>query len=161
MNSRQLGAEELLAHFEVLRRTARALCVSTEDTEDLVQETCVRVLARERVVEEHRHAAYLATAVRNTHRERRRKERRRPVAVQLESTEGEPFSARDDVEALLELRALIDELPSGQRDAVLAVDVLGLHYAEAAASLNVPTGTIMSRLCRGRRVLAQELAESA
>jgi RNA polymerase sigma-70 factor (ECF subfamily) len=49
-----------------------------------------------------------------------------------------------------ELFAAISALPDDYRDAVIAVDVVGLSYAEAATALSVPQGTIMSRLYRGR-----------
>ena len=55
--------------------------------------------------------------------------------------------------------AAIDALPARYRDAVLAVDVLGLDYAQAATTLGAPLGTVMSRLYRGRdRVAVQLLA---
>ena len=53
-----------------------------------------------------------------------------------------------------QLYAQIAQLPDHQRDVLVAVDLLGLSYKEAAESLNVPTGTIMSRLYRARQSLA-------
>ena len=53
-----------------------------------------------------------------------------------------------------QLYARIAELPEHQRDALVAVDLLGLSYKEAAATMDVPTGTIMSRLFRARQALA-------
>lgn len=148
-----LRAEDLLCHLDVLRRAARLLSTGDQDPDDLVQETCVRVLTRPRRVAADHQVAYLLTALRNTARERRRFDRSHPPPVQLHE---QLCTCCPDEEALerVALRGLIDELPPSQRAAVVAVDLLGLRYAEAAASLQVPTGTIMSRLCRGRRSLA-------
>jgi RNA polymerase sigma-70 factor, ECF subfamily len=83
-----------------------------------------------------------------------RKRGRRPQTAPLEDTEHRlAASASGSPSAAFEARELfaaISELPDDYRDAVAAVDVAGLSYAEAAEALSVPVGTIMSRLHRGR-----------
>ena len=156
----ELLAETLADHLDRLYRAAWALCGSREDAEDLVQETYTRVLAKPRTIGAADEALpYLLGVLRNTHISMLRKRSRRPRTAPLEETEhrlaapasGSPIAA---VEAR-ELFAAISELPADYRDAGAAVDVAGLSYAEAAKALSVPTGTIMSRLHRGRDRVAR------
>jgi RNA polymerase sigma-70 factor, ECF subfamily len=96
--------------------------------------------------------------LRNTFISGRRTAARRP-ATATAPEDMERFEARrnGDPQRALEARELyarIAELPDHQRDALVAVDLIGLSYKEAADSLSVPTGTIMSRLFRARQALA-------
>jgi RNA polymerase sigma-70 factor (ECF subfamily) len=140
-------------HLDRLYRAALALCGDRADAEDLVQEVCVRMLAKPRLVHGH-DDAYLLTALRNAFRSQYQTSlRRRTTPVDPESFAEIPDRGRHDPEQGLfagELSRAIAALPAGYRDAVVAVDVLGLSYAEAARALGVATGTIMSRLYRGR-----------
>jgi RNA polymerase sigma-70 factor, ECF subfamily len=146
-------------HVDRLYRAAWALTGSREDAEDLVQETYTRVLAKRRVIASDDAAlAYLLRVMRNTFVSQLRTRDRRPVTV---SDEGFETAARtgspEDAVATREVFAAIAALPDGIRDAVVAVDVVGLSYSEAAKALRVPTGTIMSRLSRGRSRVADSL----
>jgi RNA polymerase sigma-70 factor (ECF subfamily) len=83
--------------------------------------------------------------------------RRPATATAPEDMERYQAHRAADPERALEARELyakIAELPEHQRDALVAVDLLGLSYKEAAATMDVPTGTIMSRLFRARQALA-------
>jgi RNA polymerase sigma-70 factor (ECF subfamily) len=143
-------------HLDRLYRAAWALCGSREDAEDLVQETYVRVLAKNRVIADDDAAlGYLLQVLRNTFVSQLRTRDRRPSTVSDEgfetpATRGGPQAAAEAREVF----AAIAALPDGLRDAIVAVDVVGLSYGEAAKALDVPAGTIMSRLSRGRARVA-------
>jgi RNA polymerase sigma-70 factor (ECF subfamily) len=140
---------------------ARALSGSRDLAEDLVQETYVKVLARPRLLRRDDDLGYLVKALRNTWYSHLRDERKRrestdpgeqaPDELQARTTAGDPESS---LEASVVLDALA-ELPQPFREAVAAVDIAGLSYAEAARALGVRQGTIMSRVYRGREQVAQ------
>jgi DNA-directed RNA polymerase specialized sigma24 family protein len=118
----------------------------------------VRVLAKPRVVRGD-DRAYLLGDLRNTFISHCRT-RSRQTPVEPSGLVNEPDPGRFDPElgALArEVHREIAALPEHYRDAVIAVDILGLAYAEAAAGLGVPVGTIMSRLSRGRSRVAQRV----
>jgi RNA polymerase sigma-70 factor, ECF subfamily len=151
--------ETLGDHLDRLYRAAWALCGSREDAEDLVQETYAKVLSKRRVIGSDADALpYLLTVLRNTFVSSLRTRARRPQTAPLEDAEQRLAApvARSPVEvvAAREVFAAIAALPEDQRDVIAAVDVAGLSYAEAAQSLGVPTGTVMSRLYRGRARVA-------
>ncbi len=156
---RQLEPESLGDHVTRLYRAAYGLTGSTQDAEDLVQDTFERVLRRPRYLRKRDHdLAYLLSVMRNTWISAARASR--PVTVGLEPDElaaaavtpGDPVVAQVvDAGAVYEaLRGLTDPL----REAVVAVDVVGLSYRDAARALGCKEGTIMSRLHRARSQLA-------
>jgi RNA polymerase sigma-70 factor (ECF subfamily) len=153
-----LDADRLGDHLDRLYRAALGMTGSPADAEDLVQEVCVKVLAKPRLVTGDDDLGYLLRVLRNTFISSRRIAARRPATAtapeDLERYEADRTA--DPVRALeaRELYGRIAELPSSQRDTLVAVDLLGLSYKEAAATLDVPTGTIMSRLFRARQALA-------
>jgi RNA polymerase sigma-70 factor (ECF subfamily) len=155
-----LAPEALGDHLDRLYRAAWALCGSREEAEDLVQETYVRVLAKRRVIaSEADTLPYLLAVLRNTFVSSLRTRDRRPKTAPLEDAEPRAAApAGASPISVLEARevfAAIAALPDDQRDVVAAVDVAGLSYAEAAEALEVPTGTVMSRLYRGRNRVAE------
>src|SRR5687767_11232481 len=149
--ARVLDTDALGDHLDRLMRAALAMCGSRADAEDLVQEVCLRVLAKPRVVRGS-DLAYLHGVLRNTFiTQYQMRVRRKTLPVEPASLRHVPAGATGDpeVETLArEVHRAIAELPPHYRDAVVAVDVLGLPYAEAAAALDVPDGTVMSRLYR-------------
>ena len=153
-----LDANRLGDHLDRLYRAALGLTGSSADAEDLVQDVCVRVLAKPRMVSGGDDLGYLLRVLRNTFISNRRTMARRPAtATAPEDMERYEAHNGSDPERALEARELyakIAELPQHQRDALVAVDLLGLSYKEAAATMDVPTGTIMSRLFRARQALA-------
>jgi len=161
---RELDRRSLGDHIDRLYRAAWALCGTREEAEDLVQETFVRVIARPRLLRNEDDLGYLLRALRNTFLTGRRTARRRPayepLDVRLELIEDN--GARMAEAALLahELYAAIAALPPKCRDALVAVDVIGLSYREAGRALRVRTETITSRLYRARILVAAELRES-
>lgn len=162
--ARVLDAERLGDHLDPLYRAALSMSGSRTDADDLVQEVCVRVLAKPRLVRGDERA-YLLGVLRNTFRCLHRTQRRRGTTpVEPAGLEHLPASRRHDPELgahVREIQRAISELPSQFRDAVVAVDVLGLRYTDAAAALGVPEGTIMSRLYRGRATVASRVAAPA
>ncbi len=151
---RPLDPRHLARHTDALYRAAWAMCGSGHDAEDLVQETFANVLARPRLIRGSE-LGYLLRALRNAHADRRRAAARRPVTVELRDDDWVPASdTAVDARAVLEA---IAAAPPQFRDAVIAVDVLGLSYAEAARHLGAPEDTVASRLHRGRAHVARRL----
>ena len=152
-----LDANRLGDHLDRLYRAALGMTGSPADAEDLVQDVCVKVLAKPRLVTGEDDLGYLLRVLRNTFISNHRTAARRPAAAtapeDLERFEGRGADPERALEAR-ELYARIAELPEHQRDALVAVDLLGLSYKEAAATMDVPAGTIMSRLFRARQALA-------
>jgi RNA polymerase sigma-70 factor, ECF subfamily len=159
---RRLNPDRVVEHLPRLYRVARASTRSREEAEDLVQETFARVLARPRLLRGEGELGYLLRTLRNTLISQRRAERRRPVTTELTDDGVSRTVASDDPAEATESRevyAAIAELPDEFRDALVAVDVAGLSYPEAARALGVPEGTLTSRLFRARDRVARRLSE--
>jgi RNA polymerase sigma-70 factor, ECF subfamily len=159
-HARELRPERLGDHVDRLYRAAWALCGSPHEAEDLVQETFARVLARPRLLRREDDLAYLLRALRNTFLSQRRTAGRRPVTAPME--EGERPGARaapaaEELAGAREVYAAIAALPDHFREALVAVDVVGLSYHEAARALRVPEGTVTSRVFRARAQVARGL----
>ncbi len=158
-----LDPDALVRHVDTLHRAAWALCGSREDAEDLVQELCARVLAKPRRLNGDDELSYLVRALRNTFLTTRRAASRRPRAdVGLELVAAaDPRSEHRPEEAAEthEVFAAIAALPAEFRLALVAVDIAGLSYAEAADVLDTREATIASRLFRARERVAQALRE--
>jgi RNA polymerase sigma-70 factor (ECF subfamily) len=158
---RRLDPETAGDHIDTLFRAACALCGSRQLAEDLVQETYVKVLARPRFLRRDDDLGYLIKALRNAWYSHLRTERIRRAATDSAEQVPDELPTRTsagDPESSLEAGAVLDalaELPEPYREAVAAVDVAGLSYAEAAKALGVRQGTIMSRVYRGREQVAQ------
>jgi RNA polymerase sigma-70 factor (ECF subfamily) len=163
---RLLDPRSLTRHTSRLYRAAWALCGSREDAEDLVQETFVRVLARPRLLrDEEAELAYLLRVLRNTFLTGRRDASRRPVAsATLEdvvAADPRPTLAPDQAREVAEVYEAIAELPEHFRLALVAVDLIGLSYREAARAVGVREETVTTRLFRARRLLAKRFADDA
>ncbi len=160
---RKLDPQSLPQHVDRLYRAAWALCGSREDAEDLVQETFTRVLSRPRLLRGDDELYYLMRVLRNTFLTSRRTAGRRPVTVAtLEDVVAMDHKPMDRPEQALEVKEVyttIAALPEDFRLALVAVDVLGLSYREAARALGVREATITTRLFRARKQVARELAE--
>jgi RNA polymerase sigma-70 factor (ECF subfamily) len=163
---RTLDPARLGDHLDRLYRAAWALCGSRADAEDLVQETFSRVLARPRLLRHDDDLGYLLRALKNTFLSQKRTESRRlrtgPLPEQLDLVADpravEPQAAIEAGELYAAVAALSDDF----RDVLVAVDVAGLSYQEAARSLRIREGTVMSRLYRARQQVVRRLeGESA
>ena len=159
-----LDAASLGDHVDRLYRAAWALCGSRADAEDLVQETFARVLASPRRVRSASDLGYLLAALRNTFASSRRTASRRIVAVDpppgFEPVDRSGARRPDAALEVREVFAVIAGLPDGFRDALVAVDVVGLSYGEAARLLGVKEATITSRLHRARTAVARGMERS-
>jgi RNA polymerase sigma-70 factor, ECF subfamily len=157
---RKLDPARLGDHLDRLYRAAWALTGAREDAEDLVQETYVRVLARPRFLRREDDLGYLLRVLRNTFLNERRTQSRRPRTSPLpegvEFVEQRTAAQPERVLEATEIYAAIAALPGDFRDVLVAVDVAGLSYSEAADALGTREGTVMSRLYRARkRVIAE------
>ncbi len=150
-----LDPDRVPFYIDALVRAAWGLCGSRHDAEDLVQETFATVLKRPRLLRDDNEIGYLLRALRNTYADRYRTAARRPATRQLFEDDapsvGDPrINARDIMQA-------IASAPAPYRDAVIAVDLVGLSYREAARSLHTREATLATRLYRGRQHVAGEL----
>ena len=157
--SPELDPERLGDHLDRLYRAAWALCGSREDAEDLVQETYARVLRRPRMLRRQEDIAYLLRVLRNTFLNTRRTASRRPREAPLpdDAPIAEPRSTvqPDAAAQASELFAAIAQLPDDFRDVIVAIDVVGLSYGEAARAFKTKEATITSRLYRARERVAK------
>lgn len=161
---RRAFEEEALVHLDELYRVARRLTASAAEAEDLVQETCLRAWQSFHRFERGTNCrAWLYTILFRTLGARRRELRR-----ELEMFDGQPVDdARRPAPGVIEpsvtphqIEKAFAALPLAFTTVILLVDVEGLSYKEAATALDVPVGTVMSRLHRGRRLLRRRLAPS-
>src|SRR6266540_329716 len=162
---------EALACLDSLYRTALRLTRVPADAEDLVQDTYLKAFrAADRFEPGTNLRAWLFTILHNTARNRARDRARDTVSVDSEIVERSSDAPRASAQAetpetlllrdLLapELQAAIDALPEAFRQAVWLRDVEEFSYAEIAAMLSIPIGTVMSRISRGRHLLFERLA---
>jgi RNA polymerase sigma-70 factor (ECF subfamily) len=155
--TRRLQAARLPEHTDRLYRAALALSGSAADAEDLVQETFTRVLSRPRFVRRGSELAYLMRVMRNTWIDFARARAARPDAAGGEAIDWVAEKESDPGGVALDVQLAYEgmrDLPEPQREAIVAVDVLGLSYKEAARSLRIRQGTLMSRLARARERVA-------
>jgi RNA polymerase sigma-70 factor (ECF subfamily) len=156
-------ATELIALLPRLRRFARSLTGSTDRADDLVQAACERALrAADRFEPGTRLDAWLFRIIRNLWIDGLRAHGQDPSRhLPIEAAEAVPNAdgpAR--IEATLTLakvRAAIAELPEQHREVIVLVCIEGLSYRDTAEVLDVPIGTVMSRLARARAKLAEAL----
>jgi RNA polymerase sigma-70 factor, ECF subfamily len=161
-------ADEALSYIDALYGTALRLTRRAQDAEDLVQDTYLKAFrASSQFARGTNLKAWLFTILHNTFRNMRRHDVRNPVDVNSETVEQAADAAGDDrtPEQLLtraaldaELQAALDSLPDAFRQAVWLRDVEEFSYAEIAGIVDVPIGTVMSRISRGRKMLHERLA---
>jgi RNA polymerase sigma-70 factor (ECF subfamily) len=159
-----LDPQTLPRHTDRLYRAAWALCGSPEDAQDLVQETFARVLARPRFVRGQSELAYLMQVLRNTFLTQRRTASRRPQISTATIEQMEPVDPRtgdrpEEAAQAHEVLATIAALAEDQRLALIAVDVVGLSYREAARVLGTREATIATRVFRARERVARALTQ--
>jgi RNA polymerase sigma-70 factor, ECF subfamily len=161
--ARRLDPNHLGDHVDRLYRAAWALCGSREDAEDLVQETYARVLQKPRILRSEEDIGYLLRVLRNTHFSRLRAAARRPrtdpLPDDLDRVADRAAATPDKAIQSSELYALIAALPDPFREALVAIDVVGLSYREAARALRVREATVTTRLYRARQRLAHALGD--
>jgi RNA polymerase sigma-70 factor, ECF subfamily len=158
---------EALGYLDPLYATALRLTRNPADAEDLVQDTYLKAFRAAGQFERGTNLkAWLYTILHNTFRNRRRDKSRETVTADNETVEQaaalpgqdetpEQILLRDTLDA--DLQAAIDGLPPAFREAVWLRDVEEFAYAEIARMLDIPIGTVMSRIARGRRLLYERL----
>jgi RNA polymerase sigma-70 factor (ECF subfamily) len=163
-------AAEALSYVDSLYGTAMRLTRRVQDAEDLVQETYLKAFRASTQFERGTNLkAWLFTILHNTYRNMRRHDGRNPVDVNSETVEQaidvagaaqtpEQMLSRATLDA--DLQEALDALPESFRQAVWLRDVEEFAYAEIAAMLEIPIGTVMSRISRGRRMLYERLAHT-
>jgi RNA polymerase sigma-70 factor (ECF subfamily) len=163
-------AAEALSYIDSLYGTAMRLTRRPADAEDLVQDTYLKAFRAAGQFQRGTNLkAWLFTILHNTFRNMRRDFGRNPVDVNSETVEqAEAVSgeAAQNPEQLLtratldaDLQAALDDLPEVFRQAVWLRDVEEFTYAEIARMIDVPIGTVMSRISRGRRMLYERLSK--
>ncbi len=168
--------EEALELSDQVYRVARRLVGSREEAEDLVQDTYARAFRSWQQYQPGTNMrAWLLRILTNLNIDRGRRQQRAPdfqpleegdyfLYNKLESTISEENRDEERVIERLSQNAIVDALadvPHAFRDVIVLVDIGDFSYAEAAQILDIPIGTVMSRLHRGRRILKQNLAEKA
>ena len=152
---------ELEVQIASLRRYARALLRDKNDADDLVQESLARALSRaDRFKPGTNLRAWLFTIMHNVHVNQVRQKISRPDEVPVEDHEMRLITPARQ-ETSIELRDMsraLAELPDEQRQVLLLVALEGLKYDEVAAVLQIPIGTVMSRLSRAREAVRIKLS---
>jgi RNA polymerase sigma-70 factor (ECF subfamily) len=166
--------EEALELADQVYRVARRLVSTREEAEDLVQETYARAFRSWRSFQQGTNLrAWLFRILTNLNIDRGRREQRSPTLEPIEEGDyylyhrledaGTPQAEEQIVERLSQ-DGVVDALaavPHDFRDVLVLVDIGDFSYKDAAQILDIPVGTVMSRLHRGRRVLKHELADRA
>ena len=168
--------EEALALADQVYRVARRFVSTREEAEDLVQDTYARAFRSwQSYTPGTNLRAWLLRILTNLNVDRGRRLQRRPDETPLEETDyylankmasaaGEDALEQDVVVERLSQDSVVNALSEIQpqfREVVVLVDIGDFTYADAAQILDIPIGTVMSRLHRGRRALKQKLAEEA
>jgi len=167
--------EDALALSDQVYRVARHLASSREDADELMQETYARAFRSWRSFQPGTNMrAWLLRILTNLNIDRGRRQQRAPQMQPLEANDyflydrlaenGDGVSDEDRVVERLsqdDIVSALSAVPHDFRDVIVLVDLGDFSYADAAQILDIPVGTVMSRLHRGRRILKRELAESA
>ena len=164
--------DEALPHLDALYRVALRLTGDAARAEDLVQDTMLKAYRSWRQYRPGTNAkGWLLTILRNTFINDYRRRKLEPVAMDLDAVE--PHAIYRDIETadpegaffsqIVDEKVLqaVDALPAEFREVLVLSDMEGLRYAEIAETLQVPVGTVKSRLFRARRLLQAALYEHA
>lgn len=153
---------ELIAFLPNLKRYAISLCGRPDQADDLVQTAVERAFrSRDSFDPSTNLQAWLMRILRNAWIDSTRRDRTRGVQVPVEDVPnlaGQPGSQGAEARLMLEkTRAAMDRLSEDQRDVLVLVCMQEVTYQQAADILEIPVGTVMSRLARARKALAAEL----
>ncbi|MGE4219824.1 MAG: RNA polymerase sigma factor [Alphaproteobacteria bacterium] len=156
--------DELSAHVGRLRRIAFVLLRDRDEAEDLVQETLARAIAGARTWDRERELGpWLVGILRNTYRDGLHRTHVRLRAAESLSAAA-PGSVAPEAHDRIELDEtvrVLETLPHEQQQVLLLVAIEGMSYQDTARMLDVPIGTVMSRLGRGREALRQALGRAS
>jgi RNA polymerase sigma-70 factor (ECF subfamily) len=165
--------EDALALSDQVYRVARGLVGSREEAEDLVQDTYARAFRSwQQFTPGTNLRAWLLRILTNLNIDRARRQQRRPETQPLEEGDyflynrleeqaGQQLEEEQVVERLSQhdIVSALSAVPHDFRDVLVLVDIGDFSYQDAAQILDIPVGTVMSRLHRARRVLKRELAD--
>lgn len=154
---------EVRPHLAVLYRVAKRLTRHAEDAEDVVGQTLVNAYGAWSRFDGQHVRSWLIKIMRNEFLNRRRKQGHQPREAELDDQAAEERVLWAEVARKLDAQRLleeIDRLPEEYRMAVLLCDVEELSYEEAADAMDVPIGTVRSRLFRGRTRLKERVGAS-
>ena len=154
---------EVEAQREPLYRLAYSWCHDGSLADDLVQETLLRALDRAgQLNDPQRLKSWLCAILANCLKDHfRRAKPHEPLDDEMAALGEGPEAASAGAQLAARVRAEVDRLPLGQRQVVTLVDLEGFSYAEVGQILEVPVGTVMSRLCRAREALRGRLIDIA
>jgi RNA polymerase sigma-70 factor (ECF subfamily) len=167
--------EDALGLSDQVYRVARHLAGSREEADDLVQETYARAFRSWRSFQPGTNLrAWLLRILTNLNIDRGRRRQRAPemqpleegdyfLYNRLEETSSDGTAAEERVDERLsqdDIVSALSAVPHDFRDVIVLVDIGDFSYQDAASILDIPIGTVMSRLHRGRRILKRELAET-
>lgn len=155
---------ELVALVPRLRRFALSLCGNRTDADDMVQAACEKALRnRAQFREGTRMDSWMYRIIQTLWIDDRRRARTRGTAVDPEdaalSDEGKAAALPEDRMMLARARQAMAALPEPQRAVLSLIAIEGLSYKEAAEVLEIPVGTVMSRLSRARDALMPQLGD--
>ena len=161
MRNKGLIQKELEQRRELLYQLAYSWCHEPALADDLVQNTMVKALRNGKQLRDPGAAkAWLIRILSNCWYDYLRSKRN---MTDIDELGGEYEPRTEDVNERQDIvdhvRQMIAELPEGQRQVITLVDLAGFSYAEIAEILDIPIGTVMSRICRARKALKVALAE--
>ncbi len=153
---------DLVAVVPKLRRFARSLVGNVQDADDLVQAACERALRNSSQFRPgSRMDSWMYRIIQNLWLDDKRRDRTRGTAIDPDdahlSDEGKSARLPEDRMMLAQVRVAMAGLPPGQREVLALIAIEGLSYKETAEVLDVPVGTVMSRLSRAREALLPKL----
>lgn len=169
-----MGPPDYLSRLRALGRTLRerhsrlhhlacAWCRNRSLADDLVQETFLKALRNlGQLRDVSAMDAWLGNILHNCWRDHLRRQKVIEDIDAFAEDEAMAVELRQErAEIVTRVRTAITRLPAGQREVLMLVDLVGYSYAEVAALLDIPTGTVTSRISRAREALRAELADLA
>ena len=162
--------EKLQAHLDHLVNYARCLTKNPEDARDIVQNCALKALVAKKVPSDERaFRAWLFKILRNTFLDELRRQTKHvsllnELSRQSETEWNNPsdsgvYSIEQRKINILSVRQGMERLSVGHREILLLIDMLGFNYGESADILQIPVGTVMSRLSRARNALLEQIDE--
>jgi RNA polymerase sigma-70 factor (ECF subfamily) len=154
----------VLVHLDAAYNLARWLTRDAQDAKDVVQDACVRALRYFSSLRDHDARAWFFAIVRNTWYSRVARDAKVTSMAPLDNTGESTADGALDPEARLlqqtavaRVRDALDQLPIDSREVLVLREIEGLSYKDIASVVQVPIGTVMSRISRGRRMLFERL----
>ncbi|MEZ5542888.1 MAG: RNA polymerase sigma factor [Pseudomonadota bacterium] len=160
-NNTRFICRELEKQRDLLYQLAYSWCHQPALADDLVQDTMVKALRSAGQLQDTRAVRSWLTRILSNCWYDHLRSRRETVDIDSLPADKHPAipCATERQDMVTRVRHMIEQLPDGQRQVITLVDLAGFSYAEIAEILDIPIGTVMSRICRARKVLKVALAE--